>query len=120
MLTSTTMKNHNLHKLMHIAYLLLICLSDIPINPLDKSTACCSANPVIEMAPININCDDTLQPAEDDEINKAIDPRLRIDFSADDVAYLIDRPTDFQHHDGPFDKSFRTFAKGKPTRYCSQ
>ena len=37
------------------------------------------------------------------------------------VAYWVDTgPTDCQHHDGHFDKSCRTFAKGKSTRCCSQ
>ena len=50
-----------------------VLATDIPINPLDKSTAGCSANPDIEMAPKNTICDHTLQSAEDDKMNKAID-----------------------------------------------
>ena len=96
--------------------------TDISINPLDKSTAGCSTNPDIEMAPKNEICDDTFQSAEDDKINKAVDPGSPwIHLSTDGVAYWLDcGPTDCQHHDGPFDKSWGTFAKGIPTRYCSQ
>ena len=98
-----------------------VLATDILINPLDKSTAGCSANPEIEMAPKNKISDDTFQSAEDDEVNKAIHPGLWIDLSTDDVAYWVDcGPSDCQHHDGLFDKSCRTFAMGKPSRYCSQ
>ena len=73
------------------------------------------------MVPKNKICDETFKSAENDEINKAINPGLRIDISNDDEAHWVScGPTDCQHHDGPFDKSCRTFARGKPTKYCSQ
>ena len=88
----------------------------MPISRLDKSTEGFSAIADIEMAPKIKICNNTFQSAEDAEINNAIDPGLWIAFSTADMAYWVDG----QHHDGTFDKSCRTFAKGKPTRYCSQ
>ena len=58
-----------------------------------------------------------------DEVNHNVakDPGLWLDFSADDVAYLIVcGPSDCQHHYGPFDKSNRHFSSGKSVRYCLQ
>ena len=43
------------------------------------------------MVPKNKICVDTFQSAEDDKINKAMDPgSLWIDFSTDEMAYLVD------------------------------
>ncbi len=56
-----------------------------------------------------------------DEVNIAKYPGLLLDFSADDVAYWIAcGASDCQHHNGPFDMSYRHFSSGKPARYCSQ
>ena len=30
------------------------------------------------------------------------------------------RPSDCQHYNGPFDKSYRHFSGGQPVKYCSQ
>ncbi len=42
-----------------------------------------------------------------DEVNIAKDPGLWLNFSADDVAYfIVCGPSDYQHHNVPFDKSY--------------
>ena len=56
-----------------------------------------------------------------DEVNTAKDSGLWPDFSADNVAYWAScGPSNCQHHNGPFDKSYRHFSSDKPVRYCSQ
>ena len=117
MVTSTTIKIHNLHKLGDIAHLLLIYLSTLLISLLQVVLQILTLKWRLEVK----FDDDTFESAEDDEINKAIKPGLWIDFSTDEVAYWIGcLPTDSQHHNSPFDKSCRYFAEGKPARCCSQ
>ena len=56
-----------------------------------------------------------------DEVDIAKDLELWLDISADDVAYwTVCGPSDCQHHNGTFDKSYRHFSSGKPVRYCLQ
>ena len=100
--TSTRKKNHSLHKLVHIAYLLLIFLLTLLISLLQA---------VLQIQTLkwrlNIKmCDDAFLSAEDDEISKAIDPGLWIDLSTDNNANsAVCKPTDCQNHHGPLDKS---------------
>ena len=58
--------------------------------------------------------DEIIQCAND-EVNIAKDPGLWLDFSADGVAYWNARgPSDCQHHNEPFNKSYRHFSSGQP------
>jgi len=64
--------------------------------------------------------DEMIQSAND-EVNIAKDPGLWLDFSVDGVAYWNARePSDCQHHNELFNKSYRYFSSGQPVRYCSQ
>ena len=67
--------------------------------------------------------DDENNLSAKDEVNHNVakDPGLWLDFSADDVGYWVAcGPSDYQHHNVPFDKSNRYFSSGKPVRYYSQ
>jgi len=59
--------------------------------------------------------DETIQSANY-EVNISKDSGLWLDFYADGVAYWNAR----QHHNEPFNKSYRHFSSDQPVRYCSQ
>ena len=129
------------HKQVHLAHVLTIDLT-LPANSLDTSAAnvddSCLIHSGVEIIAENErlighvdggeneslvghgNGSEMIQSAKD-EVNIEKDPGLWLDFSADDMAYWTACGlSECQHHNGPFDKSYRYFGSDKPARFCSQ